>query len=325
MGELRWNPLIRDWVIFAAHRHQRPEQLRDNCPFCPGAIGIPHEYTVHYFENDFPALSQETPCQSSVSDEIYQAQKAYGRCEVILYSPEHHISIAQLSEKHLKKLVDLWAERFLQIKQDKRIKYILIFENKGESVGATITHPHGQIYAYPYIPKRLEIEIESCCKYFKNNQSCLICDILKKEMDQKTRIILQNEDFVAFIPHFSEYPYGVYIVAKKHKIDLSHFNDAERTNLGMIISDMVGTYDNLFGYAFPYMMCLHQAPVNCNDNYNYYHFHVEFYSPVRSRDKRKINAAGEIGAWAHVNPTLPEEKAEELRQAYLRFLKHRSR
>lgn len=320
MAELRWHPLIKDWIMIASHRQNRPQMPKDWCPFCPGSGRVPENYEVFKYDNDFPALSQDPPVPDEVATDFYRTAEAYGKCEVILYSPDHNTTLPRLSAEHLKKLVDLWTERFIELKKDEKIKYIFIFENRGEVVGVTMPHPHGQIYGYPFIPKKLELELEACKEHFDAEKTCLICDMIKEEVDTGKRVIFENEDFVVFLPFFVEYPYGVYIAGKKHKQNLEQFSDSERYNLAKTIRETVGMLDSLFDNQFPYMMCMHQDPVNSGDFSDYYHFHIEFFPPMRSAEKQKFNASSETGAWAHCNPTAPEEKAEELRQAYKKFI-----
>ena len=320
MAELRYNPLTKDWVMIASHRQNRPQMPKDWCPFCPGSGKVPDHFTVHKYDNDFPALSQNPPVPDDVATELYQTREAYGKCEVILYSPEHTVTLPELSIPHIRELVDLWTERFEELRKDEKIKYIFIFENRGDVVGVTMPHPHGQIYGYSYIPKKLEVEIESAKEHKEKNGTCLFCDILKTELDVKDRIVIENEDFVTFLPFFTDYPYGVYIMAKEHLQNLSQLNDRQKDNLAKILKETAGMLDNLFDYPFPYMMCMHQEPVNSGDFSDCFHFHIEFFPPMRAADKQKFNASSETGAWAACNPTAPEEKADELRQAHKKFL-----
>lgn len=320
MAELRWHPLIKDWVMIASHRQNRPQMPKDWCPFCPGSGKVPDNYDVYKYDNDFPALSQNPPIPDEVPTGFYKTAESYGKCEVILYSPEHTSSLHQFSVQHIVKIIDLWTERFIELKKDKKIKYIYIFENRGEMVGVTMPHPHGQIYGYPFIPKKLQLELESCREYYETGGSCLICDMLKDEAASGDRVIFENEDFLVFLPFFTEYPYGMYIAGKNHKQNLAQFNEREKTNLARALKETTGTLDSLFGFAFPYMMCMHQEPVNSGDVSAYYHFHIEFFPPMRASNKQKFNASSETGAWAHANPTKPEEKAAELREAHRRFV-----
>ena len=320
MAELRYNPLTKDWVMIASHRQNRPQMPKDWCPFCPGSGKVPDNFTVHKHDNDFPALSQNPPVPDDVETELYKTKEAYGKCEVILYSPEHTVTLPELSVPHIRELVDLWTERFCELKKDEKIKYIFIFENRGDVVGVTMPHPHGQIYGYSYIPKKPEVEIESAKEHLANTGKCLFCDILDNEIKAKDRIIIENEDFITFLPFFTDYPYGVYIAAKEHIQNLSQFSDRQKDNLAKILKETAGMLDNLFDYPFPYMMCMHQDPVNSGDFSDCFHFHIEFYPPMRAADKQKFNASSETGAWAACNPTAPEEKAIELRAAHKKFL-----
>lgn len=321
MAELRYNPLIKDWVMIASHRQNRPQMPKDWCPFCPGSGKVPEHFTVYEYDNDFPALSQNPPIPDDVATELYKTKEAYGKCEVILYSPEHTVTLPELSVEHIRELVDLWTSRFEELRKDERIKYIFIFENRGDVVGVTMPHPHGQIYGYSYIPKKLELELASCKEYKEEKGECLICDIVKNEKEFGKRVIIENEDFITFLPFFADYPYGVYVAAKGHVQNLTQFSDRQKDNLAKILKETAGTLDSLFDYTFPYMMCMHQDPVNGEDASEYYHFHIEFYPPMRSADKQKFNASSETGAWASCNPTAPEEMAEQLKKAHEKFLK----
>lgn len=319
MAELRFDPLTNDWIMIASHRQNRPQMPKDWCPFCPGSGKVPDDFDVLEYDNDFPALMQNPPVPDDVAAGPYKTAPCHGKCEVILYSKEHTVTLPELPLPHVRKLVDLWCERHEIISADEKIKYVFIFENRGDVVGVTMPHPHGQIYGYPFIPKKLELECASIKKHKEETGKCLICDMLETELSEKKRIIFENEDFVVFIPFFSAYPYGLYIVSKAHKQYITEFTERERDNLAAAVRNAAGTLDSLFDYAFPYMMCMHQAPVNSGDMSDF-HFHIEFYPPMRSRDKQKFNASSETGAWAHCNPTCPEEKAEELRAAYKKFI-----
>ena len=321
LAELRWHPLTKDWVMIASHRQDRPQMPVDWCPFCPGSGRVPDTYEVYKYDNDFPALSENPPVPDDVAMGIYETAEAYGKCEVILYSPGHTVTIPELSDEHVRKLVDLWAERFIGISQDEKIKYVFIFENRGAEVGVTMPHPHGQIYGYPFIPKKIELELESCREYFEETGKCLICTMNETEKEFGGRMIFEDEHFYVYLPFFSEYPYGVYISSKRHIGSLPEFNEEEKMSLARVLKATVGTLDSLFDKKFPYMMCMHQVPVNSGDFSELYHFHIEFFPPLRSENKIKFNASSETGAWAHCNTTAPEDKAIELRAAYEKYLK----
>ena len=320
MAELRFNPLTKDWVMIASHRQGRPQMPKDWCPFCPGpGKNVPEEYEVYKYDNDFPALSQNPPIPDDVENGIYKVKEAYGKCEVILYSPEHTTTLPELPTSHIRKLVDLWTDRFEELSKDEKIKYIFIFENRGEVVGVTMPHPHGQIYGYSVVPKKLQLEMDSTREYSQETGGCLICEMLKTEQDFGKRVIFENEAFSVVLPFFSEYPYGVYIISKNHKQNLLQMTEMEKDLLAQTLKDTTGMLDSLFDMKFPYMMCMYQNPVNTGEDTSFYHFHIAFYPPMRSQTQVKFNASSETGAWAHCNPTCPEEKAEELREAYKKF------
>ncbi|MFY9295772.1 MAG: galactose-1-phosphate uridylyltransferase [Caldicoprobacterales bacterium] len=322
MAELRWNPLLRDWTMVAANRQNRPDMPKDFCPFCPGSGKVPEDYDVYKYDNDFPVLSQNPPKPDDIGSEFYKVREAYGKCEVILYSPDHNTSLCELSVEHIKKLVDLWVERFNELSKDEKIKYILIFENRGKEVGVTMPHPHGQIYAYPFMPLKIKTELDSAREYFHDKGQCLFCRINQEEMDFKDRVIIENEDFIAYLPFFTDYPYGIYISSKRHIPNFLHFTEEDKINFAKILKDVTGTFDTLFNKKFPYMMVIHQSPVNSEEygNYEeYYHFHVEFYPPLRGKNSIKYNASSETGAWAAANPRSLEDTAVELKMAYERF------
>ncbi len=320
MAELRWHPLTKDWIMIASHRQGRPQMPKDWCPFCPGSGNVPEEYDVLKYNNDFPALSQNPPVPDDIANDFFKTADSYGKCEVILYSSNHTITVPELPVDHLKKLVDLWGERFEELRKDEKIKYIFIFENRGEAVGVTMPHPHGQIYGYPFIPKKVELEIDSSKEYYQEHGKSLFADWLENEVNAGDRIIFKNEHFTVFLPYFCEYPYGIYIMANSQKQYITEFNEEERIALAKTLKEASGTLDSLFNMQFPYMMCMYNAPVNSEDYSKEFRFHIAFYPPMRSADKIKFNASSETGAWAHCNPTCPEDTAKELQDAYARFM-----
>lgn len=319
MAELRWHPLTKDWIMIASNRQNRPQMPKDYCPFCPSFGNVP-EYEVLAYNNDFPALSQNPPEPDDVANEFFKVRPSYGKCEVILYSPGHTVTLPELTDEHMNKLVDLWCERFDAMRSDENIKYIFPFENRGEVVGVTMPHPHGQMYGYSFLPKKMELETTSAKEYYDENGKCIFCDMLKNELDAEARIIFKNEHFTVFLPFYCEYPYGVYIMANRHVPYMTDLTPEEKFALGVTIRDTVGMLDALFDYRFPYMMCMHNAPVNLDDYSKDFHFHIEFFPPMRSADKQKFNASSETGVWAHCNPTCPEDTSEELRAAYAKYI-----
>ena len=169
---------------------------------------------------------------------------------------------------------------------------MMIFENKGKDIGVTLMHPHGQIYAFPFIPPKAQTELKSANKHKDRTGRCLFCDILGEEIADGRRIVVENESFVAMIPFFARYPYEVHILSRKHHQTMLTFDDTERDDLANLLKAVLLKYDNLWGISFPYMMIMHQAPTD-GRNHDYYHFHIEFYPPNRTQTKLKYLAGCE--------------------------------
>lgn len=313
MTELRWNPTVREWVSTASARQGRPLMPSDWCPFDPGSGRVPPHYETLIYPNDYPAFSTPPPAPAIVGDELYRVRRSLGRCDVVLYHPGHNKLLNHLPITHITKVVRLWRKRFDELRAQRGVRYVLIFENKGEAIGVTMPHPHGQIYAFPFIPPRLEKEIAAARAYRRSHRRCLYCDIVKKERADGRRMIAENHAFSAFIPFFARWPYEVHIVPRQHLRTLADFSSNEETALAAMLKWVTLKYDHLFGFTFPYMMLLHQAPAR--GKADFFHFHIEFYPPYRSKDKLKYLASVETGSGTFLNDSLAEEKAQELRAA----------
>ena len=317
--ELRWNPILETWVMVSAAREHRPFMPERECPFCPGSGKVPDDYDVYLYPNDFPHLMSEPPEPTVPDDDLLRVERAFGSCDVVLYSPDHQGSITQLSPSHRRRLFALWRDYYGAMRARRDVKYVLIFENKGDIIGVTIPHPHGQVYSYPYIPARPAKELESARRYWEDHdRACLFCAILEKELAFARRLVWQSDNFVAFVPTYAEYPYEVHIYPRRHVGSLLDMGDDEGDDFMAGLQRQVLVYDNLLGFELPLMMGFHQEPVDGGD-YRYYHFHVEFYPLHRSRDRIKYNAGSETSGGAFTNPALPEEKAAELREIAARL------
>lgn len=318
MSELRWNPLLGTWTMVASNRKFRPNMPKDWCPFCPGeGKKVPDDFTVFSYDNDFPALTQypETPYVDPTG--FYKSAENYGKCEVILYSPRHTVKFYELSVHHIVELLNLIVERCTVLSKDKKIKYVFPFENKGEAVGVTMPHPHGQLYGYSFVPQKIQVELENSKKHYEEHGRCLLCHMTETELRAQDRIVFENDSFVAYIPFFTDYPYGVFVVPKRHMGMLSDCSAHERADLARLLKVLTEAFDQLFHMPFPYMMVYHQQPVNSpeyEDAKDYYHFHIEFYPPFRDANKIKYYASSEMGAWAAANTSAVEETAPVLRK-----------
>jgi len=274
MSELRWHPLLEQWVVVTAHRQGRPQMPENWCPFC----ALP-PYDVYLYPNDFPAFE--------------------GGCDVVLYSSEHTKLPSELPVEQWEKVIALWTRRTAELQADQRVKHIMIFENAGEAVGVTMPHPHGQIYAFPFVPPRIEKELASVAK----SEECLYCLIRAKERENDVLTILRSAYFDVFAPYFSRFPYESCIYAQRHIASLVEFTPAELADFAIVLSQMRKKYDALFGFPMPLMMVLHQNV----------HFYVEFLPLQRSATKLKYLAAVESAAWTFLEDVRPEDAAAQLR------------
>ena len=319
MSELRWHPFLEEWVITATHRQDRTFlPPPDYCPLCPTKPGgfpteVPRDqYDIVVFENKFPSLQKNPPVPAVEATSISPVASAQGICEVICYSSQHNGTLAGMDLTRIENLIRVWQDRYHDLGSRDFVKYVYIFENKGEAVGVTLHHPHGQIYAFPFIPPKIEREIDASARYYQNNGRCLCCDAVAAEIAARQRIVLEGDRFVAFIPFFARYPYEVYLTSKDHLASLAGLTSADRKDLALVLKGLLIKYDLLFGISFPYIMAIHQAPTDGRD-YPHYHLHFEFYPPLRTATKLKYLAGCEAGAGNFINDTLAEEKAAELR------------
>jgi len=295
MSELRWHPLLEQWVVVTAHRQHRPQMPADSCPFCPGSGRVPPVYDVCLFPNDFPAFS-------------FDDSRAPGACDVVLYSPEHNRVPSDLPVEQWEKVVELWTRRTVELESDPRVKHVAVFENAGEAVGVTMPHPHGQIYALPFVPPRIERELASAAAFEQREGKCLYCKILDDERRDGARLIAENSSFVAFAPGFARFPFETHIYhsgsrARRHVAGLAGMTGIECRDLAEILLRMRKRYDRLFQNPMPLMMRLHQLS----------HFYVEFLPLQRSATKLKYLASAETALGTFLNDVAPEEAARALR------------
>jgi len=214
----------------------------------------------------------------------------------------------------MKKVIDVLAEEYVKLSSLNYVKYVAEFRNKGKEIGVSLTHPHSQIYALPFIPPRIKAELKSFLGYYRKKGTCLLCDIIKMEEKEKFRIIYENKHFIAILPYYAMWPYEIHVYPRRHIQTLADLNDEEMLYLADILRVITATYNNLFDRDLPYIMVIHQRPTN-NKDYGYYHMHIEFYQPYREYNKLKYAAGIEWGFWIFTYDDIPEEKANELKRA----------
>ncbi|MBX7180594.1 MAG: galactose-1-phosphate uridylyltransferase [Bacteroidia bacterium] len=318
MPHLRYNPLLDTFTMVASNRQHRPHLPgKETCPFCPDSGKVDPNYDVISYPNDFPVLSNSPEsCEAESEPEFYKASQAYGRCEVILYSPDHNAKMYDLANEKVEKIIQLWIAKNAEFSLDPKLKYIYPFENRGKEVGVTIPHPHGQLYAYGWLPLKIKTELDNARKYTETTGKNLFEEMIQAEKTAGTRMLDETPNFACFIPYFTDYPFGVFIV-NKNKANLAEFQPEDISELAILIKKVVYSFDHLFDREFPYMMAIHQTPVNLPEFSNasgYFRFHIEFYPPLRDKEKIKWYASSEMGAWAAANTLSVEACAAELRK-----------
>ncbi len=320
MSELRWNPTLEEWVITATHRQDRtffpPPGYNPLAPTAPG--GFPTEipapdYEIVVFENKFPSLRQAPADPSVAGTDLMPVRPAQGICEVVCYTPDAEGELARLPLTKVEELVYVWADRFEELSAREFVKYVYIFENKGREIGVTLMHPHGQIYAFPFVPPIPEKEVAAARRYFERTGRNVFADVLEQELKDGRRVVAENAHFVAVVPFYARYPYEVHILARDDRTAICDFDAGERTALAQMLKLVMEKYNNLWDRSMPYIMLMHQRPSDGAD-YGYYRFHIEFYPPYRTPDKLKYLAGSEAGAGAFINDTHAEVTAQTLRE-----------
>jgi UDPglucose--hexose-1-phosphate uridylyltransferase len=311
-------------VAVATKRQDRTyHPPKDFCPLCPTKSGkikteIPaSDYDIVVFENKFPTFIENPDGVDNKKLNAgrgfkYELKESRGICEVVCYTSNHNLYLEELPLEKINNLINVWRDRYSVLGRKKFIKYVLIFENKGKKIGVTLSHPHGQIYAFSFIPPVILEELKSSRNFYRKNKECIHCKIIERELKDKKRIIIANGDFIAFIPFYARWPYEVHIYPVKHRESICELDDREINSLSLIIKELISGYNKLFDFRMPYVMVIHQKPTD-NKSYKYYHFHFEFYPPYRTKDKLKYLAGCELGAGTFLNDTMPEEKAAGLR------------
>jgi UDPglucose--hexose-1-phosphate uridylyltransferase len=323
LNQLRWDPTLGEWVAYATHRQDRTFlPPAEYCPLCPTKPGgfpteVPREsYDIVVFENKFPSLKPDAPEPEEPGSALTPTAPGRGVCEVVLYSDEHDATLAGMSEERIRNLVEVWADRYEELGSLDYVDYVFIFENKGEAIGVTLHHPHGQIYAYPFVPPRPRKELEAARRYRDESDGrCLHCDLLAEEHDDGRRLVAKAEHFTAFVPFYAHFPYEAHVYARRCAPSIAALAREERRDLARVLKHLLMGYDRLFGFSLPYMMVMHQAPTDGDDHEGVAHFHIEFYPPNRTADKLKYLASSETGAGTYIVDALPEETARTLKEA----------
>ena len=326
----RYNILTGEWILVSPHRTKRPwqgklekvaEEKRPSydadCFLCPGNVRASGDKNPDYkdpftFKNDFSALLPSGP-KEEVNEGLLTAKSETGICRVVCFSPDHSLTLPVMELDKIVKVVQKWKEEYTDLGSKEDINYVQIFENKGEMMGCSNPHPHGQIWSQLSIPVEVGKKTSHQKEYWEKNRRSLLGDYVKQELDAKERLILENEDFVALVPYWAIWPYETMIVPKKHLQHIGQLSAKEEKSYAEIIKQLTIKYDNLFLTSFPYSSGIHQSPTDGQEHPEW-HFHMSFYPPLlRSRTVKKFMVGYELFAGPQRDITA-EQAAETLRK-----------
>jgi UDPglucose--hexose-1-phosphate uridylyltransferase len=313
---MRWHPLRAEWVAYAGYRQNRtflpPAEYNPLAPTTDPAhpTELPSgDYDAAVFENLFPtfAMSSTRPPPA-----IVDTKPACGLCEVVVFTQDPSQSLGGLPLDHLELLIDVWADRYRELGAISEVQYVMPFENRGVEVGVTLHHPHGQIYAYPFVPPVPARELASQREFFETHSTGLLEDLIQKELGDGRRLLYSTARAVAFMPVFARYSYEVWVAPRRAAASVADLDSLERRELARALKTVLMKFDRLWNQPFPYIMVFHQAPTD-GQPHPEAHLHIEFYPAYRMRGRLKYLAGSELGAGVFTADTMPEDKAAELR------------
>ena len=332
MPELRKDPITGRWVIISTDRGKRPMdfvresvQIKGNpaiCPFCPGNEGkTPKEilaygrngsgkdtpgWTVRVVPNKFPALGIEGGLDRE-GEGLFDRMNGVGAHEVIIESPDHQKTLAALNENGVEEVLWAYRDRMLDLKNDRRFRYILLFKNHGEPAGATVEHTHSQLIALPIVPNRVRDEVDSAKHYYEQKERCIFCDMIRQEIETGSRMIIESDHFIALAPYAPRFPFETWILPRQHSSSFENMPAPYYAHLARVLRDFLGRLDAAL--AFPsYNYVIHTSPIGEEIN-DHYHWHIEMMPKLT-----KV-AGFDWGTGFYINPTPPEEAARVLREA----------
>jgi UDPglucose--hexose-1-phosphate uridylyltransferase len=330
--ERRLNILTGDWVLVSPHRMSRPWQgsveppaaastpaYDPHCYLCPGnarAGGVrnPDYAGTFVFDNDFPALLAEGGQAQYTPDGLMVAEPESGLCRVICYSPDHGLTMAGMSADAIREVVEVWAQQTAELAARDDIGAMFIFENRGEMMGASNPHPHGQIWATAGVPNELAKEDARQRAWYDAHGEPMLAAYLRRELEEKARVICENDGFVALVPFWAAWPFETMVLPRRSVSGLDKLDAAEREALADILGRLTRTYDAVFNAPFPYTMGFHQRPMDGDDLPSpHFTMHAHFYPPLlRSATVRKFMVGFEMLAMPQRDLT-PEAAAQRLR------------
>ncbi len=315
-SHMRWHPLRGEWVAYAGHRQDRtflpPKEFNPLAP--SNSLEHPSElplgaYDMAVFDNMFPSLSLGAGPAPEIPG--IKSMPALGACEVVVFTQDGDSSLGRLPLDQISLLLEVWSDRIRELGARPELQYVMPFENRGVEVGVTLHHPHGQIYAYPFVPPVPARSLEMQRRHHEENGRTLLSDFIHNELQSRSRILYEGGEALAFVPACARYPYEVWVAPRRAVGLLSDLDEAERLDLARALKTVLLKFDGLWQKPFPYLMVLQQAPTDGRAHPEA-HLYFEFSPPYRSKDRLKFLAGTELGAGLFANDSLPEAKAREL-------------
>jgi UDPglucose--hexose-1-phosphate uridylyltransferase len=308
----RWNPLLREWILVSPHRTQRPwlgqvaspgvppqMEYDPTCYLCPGnsrAGGLrnPAYTSTFVFDNDYAALLPDAPPVEIDRGGLIVARGERGICRVVCFSPRHDLTIPRMKPEEVRQVIDVWTSQYRELGALPWVRHVQIFENRGSLMGASNPHPHCQIWANEELPNLPARELAAQLEYQQTRGACLLCTYLSMELENRERIVCENEEFVALVPYWAVWPFETMILSRRHAASLLELSDTERNALAAILRSLTIRYDNLFTTAFPYSMGFHQQPTD-GEQHPEWHFHAHYFPPLlRSATVQKFMVGYEL-------------------------------
>lgn len=318
-SQVRYDALQGEWIGIAGHRQTRTyHPPADQCPLCPTTAGnqseIPSpDYDVVVFENRFPSFAGAG--EPTTPAGLFDVLPGNGRCEVVCFTSDHNATFSSLSPARVRTVIEAWADRTAALSQIPGLEQVFCFENRGVEIGVTLAHPHGQIYGYPFVTPKTANQLRSIADYRERTGRSLFADLVEGETAGETRVVAQNEHWVAFVPFAARWPVEVHLYPKRQVPDLPALNDAERESLATLYLEVLRRMDGIFDDTMPAISAWHQAPVRIGRDD--YWLHLEVFSIRRAVGKLKFLAGSESGMGAFVNDITPEIAAQRLREVEL--------
>ena len=317
-AQIRYDAALDEWVAIASHRQGRTHlPPTSECPLCPSTATrkteVPaQDYDVVVFENRFPSLAGSGDPAPAQPPELFASHAGFGRTEVVCFTSDHDASFASLSPQRVRTVVEAWVDRSVALAELPAVEQVFCFENRGEEIGVTLRHPHGQIYAYPFVTPRTRRMLDSAARHEDRTGRNLFADLLAGERHSGERVVITGEHWTAYVPFAARWPVEVHLFPHRHVLDLAALSGDERDEFALVYLELLRRLDALYEMPLPYIAAWHQAPVRMSRELGY--LHLQIFSIRRAPQKLKYLAGSESAMGAFINDVTPEQVAQTLRQ-----------